>query len=103
MFTSKNLKKNLYISTKVEKQVRKGLLKHRMDCVVISVMCLSMPNTGMENDGKYEADFFLSNVIYNMKVLHFKHSYTLKGCGIVLSQITCDTIFKRSERHRNGK
>ena len=58
-----------------------------MDCVVLPVMCLSMPNTAMENDGKYETIFFFNTVIYNMKVLHFKHSYTLKGQGIVLSQI----------------
>ena len=42
----------------MEKQVKKELLKHRMDCVQIPVMCLSMPNTAMENDGKYET-FFL--------------------------------------------
>jgi hypothetical protein len=42
----------------------------------------------MKNDGKYDTDFFfLNTVIYNMKVLHFEHSYTLKGYGIVLSQI----------------
>jgi len=52
------IKKNLNISTQVDKQVRKDLLRHRMDHVVISVMCLSMHNTGMENDGKYETDFF---------------------------------------------
>jgi len=50
----------------VEKQVRKDLLKHRMDCVIISVMCLSMPNTGMENDGKYETDFFFLNTVYTI-------------------------------------
>ena len=44
MFTSNNpnpppqQKKKLNISTKVEKQVRKDLLKHRMDCVVIPVL-----------------------------------------------------------------
>jgi len=50
------------MSTRLEKQVRKDLLKHKMDCVVISVMCLSMPNTEMENDGMYETDFFKNTV-----------------------------------------
>jgi len=53
------IKKNLNISTKVEKQVRKDLLKHRINCAVIPVMFLSMPNTETKNDSKYETIFFI--------------------------------------------
>lgn len=87
------------------KHVRKDLLKHRMDCVVISVMCLSGLNIGMENDGKYETDFFF--FFKYCKIQHESSSFQAfiytEGIWHSLQPETCDTIFKRSERHRNGK
>jgi hypothetical protein len=42
-----------------------------MDCVVIYVTCLRMPNNRVENDGKYETEFlFFNTVIFNMTFIY---------------------------------
>jgi hypothetical protein len=54
-----------------------------MDSVVTSIMCFSVLNTGMDKDDKYEMTFLQTVISNTQEVLHLKHSYTLKGYGIV--------------------